>query len=112
MSKEWHNLSDADAALLEDAITQSDEYATKLAIFKSGLIEPELRWLQLGAHQIYDELSDREKTVFNMRLLQHTFPIIAETLDISVSSAKTYWRRCMAKCNKLILSTNPPISDE
>ena len=43
MSKEWHNLSDADAALLEDAITQSDEYATKLAIFKSGLIEPELR---------------------------------------------------------------------
>ena len=112
MNKEWHNLSDADAALLEDAITQSEEYAQKLAIFQSGLIEPELRWLQLGAHDIYDQLSEREKTVFNMRLQKHTFPLIAEVLEISVSSAKTYWRRCMAKCAKLFMSSNEPISDE
>ena len=112
MNKEWHNLSDADATLLADAITQGNEYAEKLAIFQSGLISPELRWLQLEAHNIYDQLSDRELTVFKMRILQHTFPTIAEALDISVSSAKTYWRRSMAKCSKVLMSTNTPISDE
>jgi DNA-directed RNA polymerase specialized sigma24 family protein len=111
MYKEWHNLSDADANILEDAIVQSEEFAAKLAIFRSGLIPPEDRWLQLNAHDIYDNLSEREKSVFKMRTLQHTFPAIAENLDISVSSAKTYWRRCLAKCNKAFMSTNDINSD-
>ena len=104
MKKEWHNLSDADANLLEDAIIQSEEFAAKLAIFRSGLIPPEQRWLQLNAHEIYDKLSPRELSVFRMRTLQHTFPTIADALEISVSSAKPYWRRCLAKCYKSFLS--------
>ena len=107
MDKEWHNLSDADATLLEDAIIQSEEFAEKLAIFRSGLIPPEQRLLQLTAHEIYDKLSMRELEVFKMRTLKHTFPVIAEALDISVSSAKTYWRRCLAKCSKAL----PPVAD-
>ena len=67
MKKEWHNLSDADATLLEDAIVQSEEFAEKLAIFRSGLVPPEQRWLQLNAHEIYDKLSARELEVFRMR---------------------------------------------
>ena len=104
MDKEWHNLSDADATILEDAIVQSEEFAAKLAVFRSGLIPPEERWLQLNAHTIYDKLSEREREVFNMRTLKHTFPVIADALDISVSSAKTYWRRCLAKCEKMFVS--------
>ena len=111
MNKEWHNLSDADATLLEDAIIQSEEFAEKLAIFRSGLIPPEQRWLQLNAHEIYDKLSMRELEVFKMRTLKHTFPVIAEALNISVSSAKTYWRRCLAKCSKAFMSTNEVSSD-
>ena len=104
MHKEWHNLSDADANILEDAIVQSEEFAAKLAIFRSGLIPPEQRWLQLNAHKIYDKLSKREIAVFEMRTLKHTFPVIADALNISVSSAKTYWRRCLAKCEKMVVS--------
>lgn len=111
MSKEWHNLSDADAALLEDAINQSEEYMKKLAIFRSGLIPPDQRWLQTNAHEIYDKLSTRELAVFEMRTLQHTFPVIAEALGISVSSAKTYWRRCLAKCTASFMSPNEVDSD-
>ena len=104
MHKEWHNLSDTDANILEDAIVQSEEFAAKLAIFRSGLIPPEERWLQINAHTIYDKLSEREREVFNMRTLKHTFPVIADALDISVSSAKTYWRRCLSKCEKMFVS--------
>jgi DNA-binding CsgD family transcriptional regulator len=111
MNKEWHNLSDADATLLEDAIIQSEEFAERLAVFRSGLISPEKRWLQLSAHKIYDDLSARELEVFKMRTLKHTFPVIADALDISVSSAKTYWRRCLAKCTAAFMSTNESISD-
>lgn len=111
MSKEWHNLSDADAALLEDAINQSEKYMKKLAIFRSGLIPPDQRWLQTNAHEIYDKLSMRELSVFEMRTLQHTFPVIAEALGISVSSAKTYWRRCLAKCTASFMSPNEVDSD-
>ncbi len=106
MTKEWHNLSDADATLLEDAIVQSEEFAAKLAIFRSGLIPPEQRWLQINAHDIYDKLSVRELEVFKLRTCQHTFPVIAEALKISVSSAKTYWRRCLGKCTKAFMSPN------
>tara|TARA_R100000329_G_scaffold150544_1_gene143758 strand:- start:1232 stop:1570 length:339 start_codon:yes stop_codon:yes gene_type:complete len=111
MDKEWHNLSDADATLLEDAINQSEQFSEKLAIFRSGLIPQDQRWLQTNAHEIYDKLSERELEVFRMRTLQHTFPVIADALEISVSSAKTYWRRCLAKCSKSFMSPNESNSD-
>ena len=111
MNKEWHNLSDADATLLEDAIIQSEQFAERLAVFRSGLISPEQRWFQLSAHKIYDNLSARELEVFKMRTLKHTFPVIAEALGVSVSSAKTYWRRCLAKCTTAFMSSNDSISD-
>tara|TARA_R100001510_G_C7640520_1_gene198182 strand:+ start:221 stop:559 length:339 start_codon:yes stop_codon:yes gene_type:complete len=111
MDKEWHNLSDADATLLEDAIIQSEQFAEKLAIFRTGLIPKDQRWLQTNAHDIYDKLSSRELEVFKMRTLKHTFPVIADALDISVSSAKTYWRRCLEKCTKSFMSTNEVNSD-
>ena len=111
MNKAWHNLSDADATLLEDAITQSESFAEKMAIFRSGLIPEELRWLQLGAHEIYDQLSPRELTVFQMRTKKHTFPTIADALEISVSSAKTYWRRCLGKCARMFVSSNDVLVD-
>ena len=111
MDKQWHNLSDADADILSDAIVQSEEYAAKLAVFRSGLIPPEDRWLQISAHDIYDKLSERELAVFELRTLQHTFPVIADALEISVSSAKTYWRRCLTKCNKAFMSTNDGNND-
>jgi len=95
---DWPNLTDRDAERLEDSINQAEEYTRKLGIFRSGLIPPELRWLQLAAHETYDSLSPRELEVFIMRTKQHTFPTIASALDISVSSAKTYWRRSLAKC--------------
>ena len=101
MTTAWHNLSDADADLLEEAIDQSTEFKEKLAIFQSGLIPTEMRWLQLSAHHIYDQLSERERIVFKMRTNQHTFPSIATKLDISASSAKTYWRRALNKCCQL-----------
>ena len=97
---DWPNLTDTDQERLEDAIDLGEEFRTKLMIFRSGLIDPEYRWLQLEAHKIYDSLSVRELEVFKMRTKQHTFPQIASALEISVSSAKTYWRRSLAKCSK------------
>ena len=79
---DWPNLTDRDAERLEDSINQAEEYKQKLGIFRSGLIPPELRWLQLAAHETYDSLSPRELEVFIMRTKQHTFPIIAHALDI------------------------------
>ena len=100
----WQNLTDADADRLINAITRSDEFAQKMAVFQSGFIASELRWLQISAHALYDVLSDRERQVFAMRIQQHTFPIIATALGITDSTAKTYWRRTLAKCAKLFLS--------
>mgnify|MGYP003135030313 CR=1 FL=1 len=102
---DWPNLTDRDAERLEDAIDLAEEYKVKLAVFRSGLIPPEHRWLQLAAHETYDSLSSREREVFIMRTKKHTFPIIAQALDISVSSAKTYWRRSLAKCSQRWKST-------
>ena len=103
---DWVELTDEDAERLVSAITRAKDYAKKMAIFQSGVLEPELRWLQTSAHELYDELSPRERQVFSMRIQQHTFPIIANALGISESTAKTYWLRTMAKCSKLFLSTN------
>jgi len=97
---DWPNLTDTDQERLEEAIDLGEEFREKLLIFRSGLIDQKYRWLQLEAHKIYDSLSVRELEVFKMRTRQHTFPQIASALEISVSSAKTYWRRSLAKCSK------------
>jgi len=102
----WVELTDEDAERLVRAATRADDYAMKMAIFQSAFIAPEFRWLQTSAHDLYDQLSPRERQVFNMRIKQHTFPIIADALGISESSAKTYWLRTMAKCSKLFMSSN------
>ena len=112
MDANWHTLSNEHSEILADAIDQRQEFTEKLAIFRSGLLHKKHRWLQLTAHDIYDQLSKRELTVLEMRTLKHTFPVIADALGISVSSAKTYWRRCLAKCTKAIMSTKPIIDDE
>ena len=102
----WVELTDEDAERLVRAVTRAKDYAKKMAIFQSAFIKPEYRWLQLAAHELYDELSPREREVFNLRIKQHTFPIIADALGISESSAKTYWLSTMAKCSKLFMSSN------
>ena len=56
------------------------------------------RELAFEAHKAYDNLSERELQVFKMHLKSHSFPTIADTLEISESSAKTYWRRAIRKC--------------
>ena len=62
---DWVELTDEDAERLVSAITRAKDYAKKMAIFQSGFLEPELRWLQTSAHELYDELSDREREVFS-----------------------------------------------
>lgn len=104
MDADWYTLTDADAERLESAITQSEEYATKMAIFASAFIPPEMRYLQLAAHQIYDELSEREKQVFEMKLKGHECTHIAIELEISRSSARVYWARALNKCARIIMS--------
>tara|TARA_R110002020_G_scaffold35578_2_gene107289 strand:- start:1004 stop:1342 length:339 start_codon:yes stop_codon:yes gene_type:complete len=108
----WVELTDTDAERLVSAITRSKNFRNKMAIFQSGFIVPKHRWLQIAAHNLYDVLSKREREVFSMRIQQHTFPIIADALDISESTAKTYWLRTMAKCSKLFMSSNHTIDDE
>ncbi len=105
MESNWINLTDADGDRLIDAMEQADEYMKKLAIFRSGLIKPELRWLQLAAHEFYDSFSNRELTVFKMRCQHHTYPVIAEELGISESSCKVYWSRSLQKIKNVIESS-------
>ena len=103
-SRFGYTLTDVDAERLEEAITHSEEYATKMAIFASAFIAPEMRYLQLAAHKIYDELSEREKQVFEMKLKGHECMHIALALEISRSSARVYWARALSKCAKVIMS--------
>lgn len=95
---DWPIITEADYERLIESIDLGDEYFRKLTIFRSGLIEPSMRHWQLSAHEAYDSLSERELQVFKMRLKSHSFPLIAEVLEISESSAKTYWRRGIRKC--------------
>lgn len=97
---DWEMLTDKNVEMLEEGVDLREEFAQKLKIFQSGLIPEDMRKWQLAAHDAYDELSFRERQVFNRRLNMMTFPHIAEGLDISVSSAKTYWRRALMKCEK------------
>ena len=91
-------LTDKDYERLIESMELRDEFFQKLAVFRSGLIDSSLRHWQLKAHKAYDTLSVRELEVFKMRLKSHTFPMIASSLGISDSSAKTYWRRALKKC--------------
>lgn len=95
---DWPIITEKDYERLIESIDLGDEFFRKLAVFRSGLIEPHMRHWQLSAHEAYDNLSERELQVFKMRLKQHSFPMIAEALEISESSAKTYWRRGIRKC--------------
>ena len=91
-------VTEKDYERLIESIDLGDEFFRKLAIFRSGLIEPHMRHWQLSAHKAYDTLSPRELQVFKKRLKSHSFPTIADALEISESSAKTYWRRAIRKC--------------
>jgi len=102
MKSTWTTLTDADADRLIDAIDQADEFSTKMAIFRSGLIPQELRWLQLAAHEFYDSFSEQELKVFKMKVQKHTYPIIADELGISESSCKVYWARSLKKIKRVI----------
>ena len=99
---DWEMLTDKNAEMLTDSQDLRLEFVEKLHIFSSGLIEPEERKWQLAAHEAYDTLSVRERQVFKLRLKLMTFPHIAQGLDISVSSAKTYWRRALMKCEQYL----------
>ena len=99
---QWHTITDADADRLLDAMDQADEYVQKMLVFRSGLIPPPLRWLQLSAHQFYDLLSPRELQVFILRCRNHTFPEIAEVVGVTDSSCKEYWRRTLIKIRDVI----------
>ena len=95
---DWPIITEKDYERLIESIDLGDEFFRKLAIFRSGLIEPHMRNWQLSAHKAYDTLSPRELQVFKKRLKSHSFPTIADALEISESSAKTYWRRAIRKC--------------
>jgi|TARA_R100001530_G_scaffold115801_1_gene82789 DNA-binding CsgD family transcriptional regulator len=110
--EEFPLLTDADQERLESAITQSTAFRWKLNVFNSGLIPPEERWLQFAAHRAYDNLSRRELQVFKLRCKMISFPLIGEQLEISTSSAKTYWRRAIMKCGVLWESSTPVYIDE
>ena len=109
---DWPLLTDADQERLEEAITLSESFKWKLNVFTSGLLPEKDRWLQKAAHRAYDSLSKRELQVFKLRCKLITFPLIADQLDISTSSAKTYWRRSLAKCMALWESSDPLIDEE
>tara|TARA_R110001592_G_C12922284_1_gene728646 strand:+ start:168 stop:488 length:321 start_codon:yes stop_codon:yes gene_type:complete len=106
MESNWYTLCDDDSDRLIDAIDQADEFSQKMIIFRSGLISPELRWLQQQAYEFYDKMSQRELSVFKMRCQHHTYPIIAAELEISESSCKVYWARAMKKIKLVIESSN------
>ena len=103
---DWPNLTNENTKMLEDAVDQGNEYAMMMAIFQSGMIEKKYRWLQLSAHVMYDSFSVSQNEVFSLRIKQHTFTEIADALGMSVSSAKTYWRRSLVKCERVIHSGN------
>tara|TARA_S200002703_G_scaffold139483_1_gene130177 strand:+ start:30 stop:335 length:306 start_codon:yes stop_codon:yes gene_type:complete len=99
---DWEMLTDKDTQRLTDSRDLRSEFVKKLHIFETGLIDPEDRKWQLKAHEAYDTFSERERQVFKLRLNLMTFPHIAQGLDISVSSAKTYWRRALMKCEEYL----------
>ena len=95
-------LTDKNAEMLTDSMDLRNEFVKKLHIFETGLIEEKDRKWQIAGHKAYDIMSKRERQVFKLRLKLMTFPHIAQGLEISVSSAKTYWRRALAKCGQFL----------
>ncbi len=77
-----------------------------MLVFRSGLIEPHLRNLQLSAHKFYDLMSPQELRVFKQRTLGHTFVDIAKEMEITESSVKEYWRRTLNKIKNVIEQAN------
>ena len=95
---DWYSITDLENDRLLDAIDHAEDASMKLHIFRTGLIPERLRKYQKAGNMAYDILSEREMQVFSCRLVGQTFPQIAEAINVSVSSVKTYWRRAIAKC--------------
>jgi DNA-binding NarL/FixJ family response regulator len=109
MEEVWSNLTDENTDKWLHAINRADRYHLRMLVFRSGMIEPELRNLQLAAHKFYDLMSPQELRVFKQRTLGHTFVDIAVEMQITESSVKEYWRRTLKKIGDVIEKTN---SDE
>ena len=96
-------LTDADLTRLENAILQGEEYAEKLALFKSAFIPPENRRFILSAFAVYDACSKRQRDVFTLRLKMYTFREIGEALGIGTSTAKKHWYRALKKVSSVLV---------
>ena len=106
MEEVWSNLTDDNTDKWLHAIDRADRYHTMILVFRSGLIEPSLRYLQLAAHQFYDRMSPQELRVFKERIRGHAFVDIAQEMEITESSVKEYWRRTLIKIKAVIESSN------
>lgn len=106
MEEVWSNLTDENTDKWLHAIDRADRYHLRMLVFRSGMIEPELRNLQLAAHKFYDLMSPQELRVFKKRTLGHTFVDIAAEMEITESSVKEYWRRTLKKIGDVIEKTN------
>ena len=106
MEEVWSNLTDENTDKWLHAIDRADRYHLQMLVFRSGLIEPHLRHLQISAHKFYDLLSPQELRVFKQRTLGHTFVNIAIEMEITESSVKEYWRRTLNKIRNVIEKAN------
>tara|TARA_R100000501_G_C2591220_1_gene91144 strand:+ start:236 stop:535 length:300 start_codon:yes stop_codon:yes gene_type:complete len=97
------NITDADLTRLENAVIQGEEYAEKLALFKSAFIPPENRRFILSAFAVYDACSKRQRDVFTLRLKMYTFCEIGEALGIGTSTAKKHWYRALKKVSSVLV---------
>ena len=106
MEEVWSNLTDENTDKWLHAIDRADRSPLHMLVFRSGLIEPHLRNLQLSAHKFYDLMSPQELRVFKQRTLGHTFVDIAKEMEITESSVKEYWRRTLNKIKNVIEQAN------
>mgnify|MGYP005826179781 FL=1 len=97
------NITDADLTRLENAVIQGEEYAEKLALFKSAFIPPENRRFILSAFTVYDACSKRQREVFILRLKMYTFKEIGEALGVGTSTAKKHWYRALKKVSSILV---------
>ena len=102
MEEVWSNLTDENTDKWLHAIDRADRYHRMMVIFRSGLIEPEVRHLQLAAHKFYDLMSPQELRVFSKRVNGFSFVQIADEMAITESSVKEYWRRTLKKITTVI----------
>ena len=97
------NITDADLTRLENAVLQGEEYAAKLALFKSAFIPPENRRFILSAFTVYDACSKRQREVFILRMKMYTFKEIGEALGVGTSTAKKHWYRALKKVSSILV---------